>query len=277
MNKDTFIDEAIVSSSSTHISTTEYGNIRVKSMPEDIQDLCNKAHQNLNKLIAWEHFEIFENENGKMPLKNPLNAIYSQDEHGKDNINNEVNGILRLEQLGTFVRMNPETEILEYMTRGRPQIPGTNTPWAFDPGVISHWGMSQAGMVNAWRYVADKLWFNDGELNKEEYLRYLEENPFPEDYRLLDAGTFMLVNGSNARKKWGQRTSGLMSVNAIALPSSEFTEIIDKQNSVTDGTIYKKFALSNNIDTSQFTPKHQAVHYLLGRIKIQIQEAIRDL
>lgn len=271
MKENIFIDSTSMDQTPVNIPTVQYGNVEVKNINDAIQAYITTLSNSLDRLLEYGSYWV----TNIAPFI--IDAIYPQDAYGNNNTWNKINGILRLEKLATFVQMNSDTWDIEYITRGRPQISGTNTPWALDPGVISHGGMSQAGMVNAWRYVADKLWVSDRQLTVEDYLQYLEENPFPEDYSLLDAGAFILTNGSNAREEWGPRTSGLMSVNVIALPSSEFTEIIDKQNSVTDGTIYKKFALSNNIDTSQFTPKHQAVHYLLGRINIQIKEAIRDL
>jgi len=264
----------------SRIQTLEYKTCPVNILPVELHNFFDNNSIMLEDLLDW-----------KLQLKDwlnnqvfPVDAIYPEDAQWKENRLSTINGVVRWEELMTFVTVNPETNEVLYLTRSRPEIKNSNTPWSLDPWVFSHGWLQQAGAINAWRYVADKLWKNDPELTKEEYEVYLSQNPFPQDITVINAWQFLLANGSNARnaKKttWETlepRTSAIINVRALVISYTDFQKKVALQNEDSTSEIeYTVTCLDKELDWSA-TPKHSATHGLLKDRMSEIKTKVQDI
>ncbi len=173
------------------------------------------------------------------------------------NYENSEAGVVRLEEIVSFATVRDWK--IQYLSRRRPALENSNTPGEMDPGVLSHGGIPQAGIVNAWRYVADKLGKNDNQLTEEEYTSYLENNPFPQ-WIPLSLGKFILTNGHKARNQTPP-TSGLMNARIVLVSPSDFDILLTKNNTESRSIEYTVVSLGDN--TTNFTPKHTAFDALM--------------
>lgn len=218
--------------------------ISEQAIPLSMADFFNENTSLLEKLIWGEPLE-----KGKERQAFPLDATY-----------NEVGEwIIRWEEIVSFATVRNGK--IEYISRRRPALENSNTPGEMDPGVLSHGGISQAGIVNAWRYVADKLGKNDNQLTEEEYISYLENNPFPQ-WTIFSLGKFILTNGHVGREGT-HPTSGLMNARVIIVSPSEFDALIAKNNAESTSIEYTKVVIGESTD--DFTPKHMAFNALIGQ------------
>lgn len=173
------------------------------------------------------------------------------------NYENSEAGVVRLEEIVSFATVRDWK--IQYLSRRRPALENSNTPGEMDPGLLSHGGIPQAGIVNAWRYVADKLGKNDNQLTEEEYTSYLESNPFPQ-WITLSLGKFILTNGHKARNQTPP-TSGLMNARIVLISPSDFDALLTKNNTESRSIEYTVVSLGD--DTNNFTPKHTAFDALV--------------
>ncbi len=264
-----------LSANNRTIGTCCYWAIEVSWIPQAVKQDDETSLELLKQLLLWE---ASLNDTKKL-VSHILSANYPLDAYSQKR--EGINGLIRTEQLVTISTINQETWEIEYICRSRPEEIWVNTPWKLDPGVLSHGWIDQAGVVNAWRYVADKLGKNDNTLTPEEYENYLSNNPFPENTSIVTAGHFILANGSNARNKWKdpekytQRTSWLFTVRTAVMQSVDYNEIIERQK-VQSNIDYTSVSLAQWTDTSDFSPKHWAVHDLLSGILNQIDALLGD-
>lgn len=292
---DTPFDEAIlfpwhlgtlnIASQTPQIPSTEYGVFFLEAdwYPEMLSHNREKNDVALKRLLSWN----FDFEIGKRNQSFYIDTIYPEDSYGVLNDQNKKNGTVRNEELMTFTTVDPETGKVLYMTRTRPDMDGTNTPGDPDPGVFSHGGLPHAGVINAWRYVGDKLWVNDDWLSEAEYLQYLRDNPFPQDIGTIDAWALIVANSSNARndkkaRQWlplEKRNSGLITVRAITVTYTDFQKILESQNAGNLLPIrYSVVELDSPVGSEEIkTPKHKWVHTLLQQSKGKIQTKVGEL
>lgn len=279
-NTPTFSQTLSYTESVPYIPTVEYVNIEVPELPEEIKSFYQENTKEILSLLQWE----IDLEKTKQRKAKTIDILYPEDAYGNTQQNNQTNGIIRAEELITFTTQDPENWEILYLTRSRPNKKWTNTPGQLDPGVFSHGALSQAGVVNAWRYVADKLGKNDPELTLEEYKNYLKENPFPQDISLIDCGNFIIANGSNARniknteegKELEPRTSGLLQVRAIVVSWSDFQQILHAQSHTKLPTEYTPIILKKSYNTD-WTPKHKAVHEIMYSQRENIQTQLQKI
>lgn len=267
------------------VDTTEYGIIQIHSLPNKLGAFYDINQENLEELFNHEtNLKKLFLETKNIQAQE-IECIYPQDAEWMGRRNNKTkNGIIRAEELITFTTVDPQWDVL-YITRSRPEMKGTNTPWQLDPGVLSHGWLSQAGVINAWRFVADKLWKNDNTLTPEEYITYLEENPLQNIGNIHNVWQFIIANGSNTRntkkkdegKELEQRTSWLLNIRALSISYENFQNILTSQNSNTNlETEYTAIILNDSTDTSTFTPKHLATHKLLLKKISEIENPFHD-
>lgn len=251
------------------LQTTAYEIIEISQEEKQIQEFIDFNSGLLRRMFT---------EQDTVPLSefwrfSPLTfrAIYPANAAGEKNDENTVNGILRVEELMTFASQDGQGNIV-YLTRSRPKWIGINTPWELDPGVFSHGGLKQAGVVNGWRFVADKLWLDDSSLDEDSYREYLEKNPFPKVKKIVNLWSFIIANGSNARneknkREWKElepRTSWMIHVRALIINDNDFERLLKEQNRYGNSIQYSSVKLSDT--SSFFTPKHEATHRLLQKL-----------
>lgn len=180
--------------------------------------------------------------------------------------NNEV-GIIRPEAIGSFV--HKKWDIIEYITRGRPQQEWVNTPWALDPWVIFH------GAVNITRLTAD--WLNKGKDSDvtDEDLDTIQNELKNLNLQVLGIWNFILTNWHIARNKNKTKnlepaTSALMRGLAITCSQEQFDFILNKSSNYTKISYNTKTnTLTINweiIDVSTLTPKHSEYLKLLATL-----------
>lgn len=270
-----FSGEAELFNNHAQVPTIEYANLTLADNNSILSWVFNSNRMYIRDLLEWK---LSFRKEKKREIPN-IPAIYPEDAFGVPETG-EKNGIIRFENLSTFSSIDKDTGEIQYIARRRPDIDNSNTPWDWDPGMFSHWWMKQAWIINAWRYVADKLWKNDGDLTQKEYLEYLKDNPFPQYTSVLDAWSFIIANGSNKRNNWKakeeyeQRTSWLLNITSIVVPPESFQEIIKAQETSLWDIEYQALTLDTEVDTSSYTPKHQAVHHLLWKVHDEVRAVL---